>query len=174
MGRMADAAGPPHNGPVIRTLGGALRALVASMAGSLALAGPVLAHGETAPAPELPKIKDGEPGAGQYLLPVERNQSPVGADLLNDIMRVPEQQRLPLIINELGAGLSGNGEALQAALRRASPALQQADELVAILARQNTLLAKLTYDSDTVLKLAEQWGLAGAVRRLVDACQANT
>ncbi|MES1192800.1 MAG: hypothetical protein ABUM26_00630, partial [Solirubrobacterales bacterium] len=108
------------------------------------------------PAPELPKIKEGEPGAGQYLLPVGRTQSPVGADLLNNIMRVPEQQRLPLIINELGASLSGNGEGLQAALRRASPALQQADELVAILARQDKLLAKLTDDSDTVLKpLAE-------------------
>jgi ABC-type transporter Mla subunit MlaD len=107
--------------------------------------------GDRAPAPELPKIKDGEPGAGQYLLPVERTQTPVGADLLNNIMRVPEQQRLPLIINELGAGLSGNGEGLQAALRRASPALQQADELVAILARQNELLAKLTDDSDKVL-----------------------
>ncbi len=107
--------------------------------------------GDRAPAPELPKIKDGEPGAGQYLLPVERNSTPVGADLLNDIMRVPEQQRLPLIINELGAGLSGNGEALQAALVRASPALQQADELVAILARQNETLAKLTDDSDKVL-----------------------
>jgi ABC-type transporter Mla subunit MlaD len=107
--------------------------------------------GDRAPAPELSKIKDGEPGAGQYLLPVERTQTPVGADLLNDIMRVPEQQRLPLIINELGAGLSGNGEALQAALRRASPALQQADELVAILARQNETLAKLTDESDKVL-----------------------
>jgi ABC-type transporter Mla subunit MlaD len=123
------------------------------------------------PAPELPKIKDGEPGAGQYLLPVERNQSPVGADLLNDIMRVPEQQRLPLIINELGAGLSGNGEALQAALRRASPALQQADELVAILARQNKLLAKLTDDSDTVLKpLAEhRKDLTGFIKNAGDA-----
>jgi ABC-type transporter Mla subunit MlaD len=107
--------------------------------------------GDRAPAPELPKIKDGEPGAGQYLLPVQRTSTPVGADLLNDIMRVPEQQRLPLIINELGAGLSGNGEGLQAALVRASPALQQADELVAILARQNETLAKLTDDSDKVL-----------------------
>jgi ABC-type transporter Mla subunit MlaD len=107
--------------------------------------------GDREPAPELPKIKDGEPGAGQYLLPVQRNHSPVGADLLNNIMRVPEQQRLPLIINELGAGLSGNGEGLQAALRRASPALQQADELVAILARQNETLSKLVDDSDKVL-----------------------
>jgi phospholipid/cholesterol/gamma-HCH transport system substrate-binding protein len=107
--------------------------------------------GDRGPAPELPTIKDGEPGAGQHLLPVARTQTPVGVDLLNDIMRVPEQQRLPLIINELGAGLSGNGEALQAALRRASPALQQADELVAVLARQNATLSKLVEDSDKVL-----------------------
>ena len=127
--------------------------------------------GDRAPAPELPKIKDGEPGAGQYLLPVERTSTPVGADLLNDIMRVPEQQRLPLIINELGAGLSGNGEALQAALRRASPALQQADELVAILARQNRLLARLTDDSDKVLKpLAEhRKDLTGFIKNAGDA-----
>jgi len=107
--------------------------------------------GDRAPAPELPVIKHGQPGAGQHLLPVDRTQTPVGIDLLNDIMRVPEQQRLPLIINELGAGLSGNGEALQAALRRASPALQQTDELVAILARENETLGKLTDDSSKIL-----------------------
>jgi phospholipid/cholesterol/gamma-HCH transport system substrate-binding protein len=107
--------------------------------------------GDRAPAPVLPAIRSGEPGAGQHLLPVARTQTPVGVDLLNDIMRVPEQQRLPLIINELGAGLSGNGEALQAALRRASPALQYTDQLVAVLARQNATLGKLVEDSDKVL-----------------------
>jgi ABC-type transporter Mla subunit MlaD len=107
--------------------------------------------GDQKPAPELPTIKSGQPGAGQHLLPVARTQSPVGQDLLNDIMRVPERQRLPLIINELGAGLSGNGEALQAALTRASPTLQKVDELVAILARQNRTLAQLTDDSSAVL-----------------------
>lgn len=107
--------------------------------------------GDKAQAPELPEIKDGEPGAGQHLLPVARTSSPVGADLLNNIMRVPQRQRLPLIINELGAGLSGNGEALAAALTRASPTLQQADELVAILARQNKMLGQLVDDSDAVL-----------------------
>ncbi|MCW2982990.1 MAG: hypothetical protein JWR63_560 [Conexibacter sp.] len=107
--------------------------------------------GNQAPAPELPAIRDGQPGAGQHLLPVDRTQTPVGADLLNDIMRVPERQRLPLIINELGAGLSGNGESLRAALRRSSPALQQADKLVATLARQNKVLGQLVDDSDAVL-----------------------
>jgi ABC-type transporter Mla subunit MlaD len=107
--------------------------------------------GDQKPAPELPTIKDGQPGAGQHLLPVDRTQTPVGQDLLNDIMRVPERQRLPLIINELGAGLSGNGEALRSALTRSSPALQQADQLVAILARQNKTLGQLTDDSSAIL-----------------------
>jgi phospholipid/cholesterol/gamma-HCH transport system substrate-binding protein len=107
--------------------------------------------GDRAPAPELAAIEDGRPGAGQHLLPVAQTQSPVGQDLLNNIMRVPQQQRLPLIINEFGAGVSGNGETLNAAIKRASPVLKKADELVAILARQNKMLGTLVDDSDAVL-----------------------
>jgi ABC-type transporter Mla subunit MlaD len=113
--------------------------------------------GDKAPAAELPKIGDGQPGAGQHLLPVQQTETPVGVDLLNDIMRVPQQQRLPLIINELGAGLSGNGAALNAAIKRASPVLKQADDLVATLARQNKMLGRLTDQSDAILApLAER------------------
>jgi ABC-type transporter Mla subunit MlaD len=107
--------------------------------------------GDQKPAAVLPTVPKGQPGAGQHYLPVSQTSSPVGQDLLNDIMRVPEQQRLPLIINELGAGLTGNGEALASALRRASPTLQKADQLVAILADQNRTLAKLTDDSSEIL-----------------------
>jgi ABC-type transporter Mla subunit MlaD len=106
--------------------------------------------GDRKPAPELPEITSG-PGKGEHLLPIARNSTAVGADLLNNIMRVPERQRLPLIINEFGAGLTANGEGLRDAIRRASPALQQADKLVAILAEQNRTLARLTDESDQVL-----------------------
>jgi ABC-type transporter Mla subunit MlaD len=131
--------------------------------------------GDQQPAPELPAIKSGEPGAGQHLLPVDRTQTPVGQDLLNDIMRVPEHQRLPLIINELGAGLSGNGEALQAALKRSSPALQQADKLVTILARQDKLLGQLVNDSSAVLgPLAKRRkDLGGFVKNVGDTAAAT-
>lgn len=113
--------------------------------------------GDKAPAAELPKVGDGQPGAGQHLLPVQQTETPVGVDLLNDIMRVPQQQRLPLIINELGAGLAGNGAALNAAIKRASPVLKQADDLVATLARQNTMLGRLVDQSDAILApLAER------------------
>jgi ABC-type transporter Mla subunit MlaD len=107
--------------------------------------------GDKAAAPELPAIRDGQPGAGQHLLPVAQTETPVGVDLLNDIMRVPQQQRLPLIISELGTGLAGNGEALGAAVKRASPVLKQADDLVATLASQNKMLGRLVDQSDAIL-----------------------
>ena len=51
----------------------------------------------------------------------------MGARQLADITRLPQQQRLQLVIAGLGAGLAGNGQELNAALLRADPALQQTD-----------------------------------------------
>ena len=70
------------------------------------------AGGNDGRAKALPKIEDG-PGKGQHLLPVSQNTTPVGVDLLNNIMRVPQRDRFKLIINELGAGLAANGESLR-------------------------------------------------------------
>ena len=99
-----------------------------------------------APAPKLQQITSG-PGQGQYLLPVQNTSSPVGPDLLNDIMRVPERQRFAVILNEFGIALSGNGATLNEVIRRANPALQQTDLVLAKLADQNKLLAKLADES---------------------------
>ncbi len=100
--------------------------------------------------PPLPKIKRGE-GEGQYLLPVTNTSSPVDVDLLGDISRLPERQRLTLIINEFGAGLAGRGSDLNVVIRRANPALQELDRVLSILAGQNKVLAKLAVDSDQAL-----------------------
>jgi virulence factor Mce-like protein len=106
--------------------------------------------------PELPAIEDG-PGEGQHLLGVDHTVTPVGIDLLNNVMRLPQRERLRLIVNELGAGLAGNGEALADAIRRADPALQQADRVVQVLAEQDQLLGRLVDESDAVLApLAER------------------
>ena len=102
------------------------------------------------PAPFLRQIKSG-PGRGEYLLPVDRNQTPVNQDLINNIMRVPERERFRLIINDLGAGLAGNGSELHAALRRADPALQQTDRVISVLAGQNRVLSRLVDESGRVL-----------------------
>ena len=74
------------------------------------------------------------PDKGQHLLPVQNTTTPVGIDLIADITRLPQQQRLQLIIAGLGAGLAGNGQELNAALLRADPALQQTDRVIAVLA----------------------------------------
>ena len=101
--------------------------------------------------PDLPKIPDGQKGSGQYLLSVVHTSSPVDIDLVGNIMRLPYRQRLALIINELGAGLAGNGRALNETILRANPALQQTDKVLAILANQNRTLANLAADSDAVI-----------------------
>lgn len=101
--------------------------------------------------PPLRKIQHGE-GAGDYLLPVQNTHSPVDPDLLDDIQRLPERQRFTIIINELGAGLAGRGKDLAEVVRRADPALEELDHVLAILAGENHVLAKLASDSARALK----------------------
>jgi ABC-type transporter Mla subunit MlaD len=101
--------------------------------------------------PPLRTIQGGQEGAGEKLLPVHNTHSPVDPDLLNDITRLPERQRLTIILNELGVGLAGRGSDLNAVIRRANPALQELDKVLAILAGENRVLAKLSADSDKAL-----------------------
>ena len=82
---------------------------------------------------------------------MQNTHSPVDPDLLNDITRLPERQRLTIILNELGVGLAGRGSDLNAVIRRANPALQELDKVLAILAGENKVLAKLAVDSDKAL-----------------------
>ncbi|MCW3039787.1 MAG: hypothetical protein JWM31_1692, partial [Solirubrobacterales bacterium] len=124
---------------------------------------PTQVRGEgVVPAPPLTTIASG-PGKGQRLLPLGRTSSPVGPDLLANIMRVPERERLRLIVGELGTGLTGNGAELRGAIERANPTLQQANRLVEILATQNQTIDALVQQSDAALEpLAERRGdLAG-------------
>jgi len=100
--------------------------------------------------PALRPIRSGD-GEGQYLLPVTNTSSPVDVDLLNNIMRVPERQRFAIILNELGVGLTGNGDELRAVIRRADPLLQQFDRVLKILAEQKRVLADLARDGDLAL-----------------------
>jgi len=127
------------------------------------------------PAPVLEKVPEGERGAGQHLLPVARTTTPVNLDLLNNIMRLPQRERLRIVINELGAGLASNGPELNKAIKRASPALQEADTLVKTLADQNQVLARLVDASDEALApLAERRKeLTGFIEHAGDTARAT-
>ncbi len=103
------------------------------------------------PPPSLEQIPSGQTGAGEYLLPIENNGTAVDLDLINNIQRLPYAQRFRLIVNDLGAALAGRGSDLRKAVRRADPGLRETDQVLAILARQNRVLADLAVASDTSL-----------------------
>jgi ABC-type transporter Mla subunit MlaD len=100
--------------------------------------------------PPLRKIEKGD-GEGEYLLPVTNTSRPVDIDLVNNILRLPYRQRLSLLLNEFGGALAGRGEDLRSVNRNADPALKQTDRVLAILAKQNRVLADLARDSDAVM-----------------------
>ena len=95
-------------------------------------------------------------------VPVANDHSPVDLDLVFAALRLPFRQRLALIVNELGSGLAGRPADLNAAIRRANPALQQTSRVLAILDADRNTLGRLIDASDTVLaELARHRGDVG-------------
>jgi virulence factor Mce-like protein len=100
---------------------------------------------------------DCDPGTSRRVLregariPVTRTASTVAPDLVSDIMRRPYRERLSIILGELGAGVAARGPDLNAAIRRASPALRETDRVLAMLARQKATLADLVTNADRVV-----------------------
>ena len=89
-----------------------------------------------------------EPGAR---IPVTQTASTIAPDLVQDVLREPQRDRLRIIISELGAGVAGRGPELNAAIRRSIPALRETDKTLELLGQQNRLLADLTVNADTVV-----------------------
>jgi virulence factor Mce-like protein len=85
------------------------------------------------------------------IIPVSHTSSTVAPDLVNDVLRKPYRERFSIIINELGAAVAGNGQNLNDAIRRASPALRETDKVLGILANQNKVLGNLVKNGDTVI-----------------------
>jgi phospholipid/cholesterol/gamma-HCH transport system substrate-binding protein len=126
------------------------------------------------PPPPLKTIRSG-PGKGQHVLPVQNTSTTVDIDLIGDIMREPQRQRLSLILNELGTGVAGRGKDLNDVIRRANPALKETDEVLKILAAQNRVLEQLAVNSDTVLAplARERTHVAGAIRNASAVAEAT-
>jgi phospholipid/cholesterol/gamma-HCH transport system substrate-binding protein len=104
------------------------------------------------PPPPLHEVPDGQPGAGEHLLPLQQNGTSVEPDLVQDALRRPYAERFRLILNELGAGFAGQGETVAEIIRRGNPVLRDTDTLLATLASQRRQLAQLTADSDRILE----------------------
>ena len=128
------------------------------------------------PAPPLKEVPEGEPGAGQHLLPVEQNSTSVDPDLINNIQRLPYTQRFRLILNELGATFAGRGEDLEEVVKRANPVLRDATRLFQILDDQRDELAQLAADGEQILEplSRERAHVAGFFSNSGAAAQATT
>jgi phospholipid/cholesterol/gamma-HCH transport system substrate-binding protein len=127
------------------------------------------------PPPPLKKIPDGEPGAGEYLLPLGNNGTSVDPDLINDIYTLPYAQRFRLILNELGAGLGGRGEDIEVLVKRANPVLRDVDRFFGVLSAQRNQLAQLASDSEEILRplSRERSAVAGFLTNAGAAAEAS-
>lgn len=99
---------------------------------------------------------DCEPGTKERLprggtVPIERTSGTIGPDIVNNVLRLPQRQKLQLILSEFGAGFAARGGDVNETIRRAIPALRETDEVLRILGDERETLAQLTRDADTVI-----------------------
>lgn len=107
-------------------------------------------NGGSKPPPQLREIE--VDGQKQRLLPVQNTSSPIDLDLVFNINRLPQAQRLQIILAELGTGVAGRSTEIRQAVRNAAPALQDTDRVLKLLAEQNGALRRLATDGDTSLR----------------------
>ena len=84
-------------------------------------------------------------------IPIKQTATTIPADLLNNVLRRPYRERLRIILSELGAGVGARADELNDAIRRASPALRETNQVLSILGKQNRVIADLVRDADTVI-----------------------
>lgn len=93
----------------------------------------------------------GSAGASVPTVPLARTTVPVSLQDVLNIFSLPVDERLSVLINELGIGTAGQGTDINAILRRANPALTQTDGVLTILDSQNQQLGDAVGDMRTVL-----------------------
>ncbi len=84
-------------------------------------------------------------------VPIERTMGTVPPDLVMNVLRKPQRQKLQVLVAELGAGFAARGGDVNATIQRALPALRETDEVLALLTEERQTLAQLTRDADTVV-----------------------
>ena len=84
-------------------------------------------------------------------IPVEQTAGTIPPDLVNNILRRPEREKLGLILAELGIAFATRADDVQATLQRAVPALRETNEVLDILARNTETINQLNRDAQVVL-----------------------
>jgi virulence factor Mce-like protein len=94
-------------------------------------------------------------------VPAGRNTEPVSLTDLFNIFDTPTRERLSVIVNELGIGVAGRGEDLNAIIRRANPSLELTRRALTIINGQRSQLGTAIDSSDRLIaRLAQRSGRA--------------
>ena len=88
---------------------------------------------------------------GVPTVPVERTKVPIALQDVIDVFSLPVDQRIRLILNELGLATAARGADLNAILRRANPTLSKSRRVLEILAGQHRELTDAIGQTDQVL-----------------------
>ena len=105
-------------------------------------------------------------------MPLERNTVPVEIDTILSTFRRPYRERFRILLTEFGVGLAGRSDDLNATIRRANPALREANELLAVLADERETLKQLIEGSDAAF--AELASRRGQVQSFIERANAVT
>ncbi|MCW3065220.1 MAG: hypothetical protein JWN32_2392 [Solirubrobacterales bacterium] len=84
-------------------------------------------------------------------VPVSRTSVPVNLLDLFNIFNTPVRDRLSLVVSELGIGLAGQGDNLNAILRRANPTLALTRQAIGILNAQRAQIGQIVEASDQLV-----------------------
>jgi virulence factor Mce-like protein len=99
-------------------------------------------------------------------VPVERTTQPVNLTDLFEIWNVPTRDRLQVLLSELGIATAARGADINAILRRANPALKQANAVISLLRdEKESLIAAVDATDEAVAGLAENRGSLKRVLR---------
>lgn len=87
----------------------------------------------------------------RVILTSAQTKSPVDPDMLLNAMREPQRERFRVIVNELGAALTGRGQDLQDILDRFNPTFLNVNKVLKILAKENRQLVRMAENGDKSL-----------------------
>jgi virulence factor Mce-like protein len=103
---------------------------------------------------------------GSPTVPVTQTTDPVTLQDLFNIFAYPTSERLQLMLNELGVATAGEGDNINAILRRADPALTQARQVLSIIDAQRQQVVTAVGQTDQVI--AQLAARDQQVRQFVD------
>jgi phospholipid/cholesterol/gamma-HCH transport system substrate-binding protein len=89
--------------------------------------------------------------SGIPTVPVKNTSASVSLQDVLNVFSVPTPERLRLFVDTLGLGTAGRGEDINEIIRRANPALTEANRVFRIVADQNSELATAVGQTDQVL-----------------------